>query len=180
MTQVFVPQTDSDQTKRIQRHPRYVDDNCALNWVIATPQAKQFADNPRIQKTSIYTMVVMMITILPPDGFRPNQAHTTSPMVCGWSGTKRIGSGNAQAMNSRRDGHQSAWSQWKCALFQDFSRKIGQNQKSDFQGVKNFTHGRSPQTSYFFSNKFRVQQINIRFTMGQCRKINGKMWFRYH
>jgi len=70
MTQVFVPPTIStDQTKRIQRHPRYVDDNCALGWVIATPQAKQFADNPRIQKTSIYTMVLMMTTILPPNGF---------------------------------------------------------------------------------------------------------------
>ena len=49
----------------------------------------------RKQKTSIYTMVVMMITILLPDGFWPNQVHTTSPMVCGWSGAKQIGGGNA-------------------------------------------------------------------------------------
>jgi len=39
----------------------------------------------------------------------------------------------------------------------------------------NFTHGRSPQTSYFFFNKFRAQPIIIRFTMGRFRKINGKM-----
>ena len=51
MTQLFFPPTDFDQTKRIQRHPWYVDDNCLLGWVIATPQAKRFADNPRIQKT---------------------------------------------------------------------------------------------------------------------------------
>jgi hypothetical protein len=31
------------------------DDNyCALGWVIATPQAKQFADIPRIQKTFLF------------------------------------------------------------------------------------------------------------------------------
>jgi len=83
MTQLFIPPTDFDQTKRIQNHQWYLDDNCLLGWVIATPQAKRFADNPRIQKTSIYTMVKMMTTILPPDGFRPNQAHMTSPMVCG-------------------------------------------------------------------------------------------------
>jgi len=83
MTQLFAPPTDFDQTKRIQRHPWYVDDNCLLGFVIATPQAKQFADNPHIQKTSIYTMVVNDTTILPPDGFRPKQAHLASPMVCG-------------------------------------------------------------------------------------------------
>jgi hypothetical protein len=56
MTQLFVPPSDFDQTKhiQIQRHPSPMvcDDNyCALGWVIATPQAKQFADIPRIQKT---------------------------------------------------------------------------------------------------------------------------------
>jgi len=71
MTQLFIPPTDFDQTKRIQNHQWYLDDNCLLGWVIATPQAKRFADNPHIQKTSIYTMVLMMTTILPPDGFRP-------------------------------------------------------------------------------------------------------------
>jgi len=43
-----------------------------------------FADNPLHKKTSIYMMVVVVPTFRPPDGFWPNQAHPTLPMVCGW------------------------------------------------------------------------------------------------
>jgi hypothetical protein len=50
-----------------------------------------FADNPLHKKTSIYTMDVVISTICPPDGFRPNQAHPTSPMVCGWHLRTRLG-----------------------------------------------------------------------------------------
>ena len=50
-----------------------------------------FADNPLHKKTSIYTMAVVISTIRPPDGFQPNQAHPTSPMVCGWQLCTRLG-----------------------------------------------------------------------------------------
>ena len=33
------PSTDFDQTKRIRHYPWCVDDDCALGWVIAIPQA---------------------------------------------------------------------------------------------------------------------------------------------
>ena len=42
-----------------------------------------FTDNPLHKKTFIYKMVVMVTTIRPPDGFRPNQAHLTLKMVFG-------------------------------------------------------------------------------------------------
>jgi hypothetical protein len=50
MSQLFVPPTDFDQTKRIKRRPWCVDDDCVLGWVIATPQAERFADNPMHKK----------------------------------------------------------------------------------------------------------------------------------
>jgi len=43
MSQLFVPPTDFDQTKRIRRHQWCVDGAHALSWVLPTPQAERFA-----------------------------------------------------------------------------------------------------------------------------------------
>jgi len=43
MSQLFVPPTDFDQTKRIRRHQWCVDGAHAPSWVLPTPQAERFA-----------------------------------------------------------------------------------------------------------------------------------------
>ena len=50
---------------------------------IALAQAERFYDNYAYQKTSIYMMVGIVITIFPADRFEPNQVRCPSPIVFG-------------------------------------------------------------------------------------------------
>ena len=79
MIQLFIPPTDFDQTKQRRRRQWCLDGARALGLVIATPQAERFADNLLHQKTSIYTMVVMIQLFVPPADFDQTKRRRRRP-----------------------------------------------------------------------------------------------------